>query len=69
MNRFCLKQCKDKILLNDCVSLCKRTNILNLQNNKPIEYCFCEGSGKRKQTMNRVKRARNRRKGNSKKKK
>lgn len=68
MNRFCLKQCKDKILLNDCVSLCKRTNILNLQNNKPIKYCFCKGSGKRKQTMNRVKRARNRRKGNAKKK-
>ena len=56
MNRFTIHECKDKQLTNDCVALCNRCHIKNLSNMKPIEYKFCEGSGKRKATMNRVKR-------------
>ena len=56
MNRFTIHECKNKQLTNDCVALCNRCHIMNLSNMKPIEYKFCEGSGKRKATMNRVKR-------------
>lgn len=63
MNRFCLKQCKQKQLLNECCLMCQRNRILNLSNKKPIEYTFCAGSGKRKQTIKRINA---RRKGNEK---
>lgn len=66
MNRFCLKQCKQKQLLNECCLMCQRNGILNLSNKKTIEYTFCTGSGKRKQT---IKRINTRRKGNKKAKK
>ncbi len=56
MNRFTIRECKDKQLVNDCVNLCERVHIYNLSNMKPIKYEFCEGSGKRKITMNRVKK-------------
>ena len=63
MNRFCLKRCKQKQLLNECCLMCQRNGILNLSNKKPIEYTFCAGSGKRKQTIKRINA---RRKGNEK---
>lgn len=56
MNRFTIHECKDKELTNNCVNLCNRCHIMNLSNMKPIEYKFCEGSGKRKATMKKVKR-------------
>jgi len=42
---------------------------MNLSNMKPIEYKFCEGSGKRKATMKKVKRNIKRGKKNKKPKK
>lgn len=56
MNKFTIYECKDKQLTNDCVALCNKVHIMNLSNMKSIKYEFCEGSGKRKATMNRVKR-------------
>ena len=56
MNRFTIYECKEKLLVNDCVVLCNRVHIMNLSNMKPIKYEFCEGSGKRKETMKKVKR-------------
>lgn len=56
MNRYTLHQCKNQQLTLFCVELCRRVGIENLSNNKPIEYRFCEGSGKRKQTMRRIKK-------------
>lgn len=55
MNRYTLHQCKNQQLTLFCVELCRRVGIENLSNHKPIEYRFCEGSGKRKQTMHRIK--------------
>lgn len=69
MNRFTIHDCKDKQLTNDCVALCSRCHIMNLSNMKPIEYKFCEGSGKRKATMKKVKRNIKRGKKNKKPKK
>lgn len=66
MNRFCLKKCKQKQLLNECCLMCQRNGILNLSNKKPIEYTFCAGSGKREKTIKRINA---RRKGNAKAKK
>lgn len=54
MNRYTLRECKDKQLTNACVNLCKRMGINNLSNEKPIEYKFCVGSGQRKKTMKRA---------------
>lgn len=69
MNKFTIYECKDKQLTNDCVALCNRCHIMNLSNMKPIEYKFCEGSGKRKATMKKVKRNIKRGKKNKKPKK
>lgn len=55
MNKYTLHQCKNQQLTLFCVELCRRVGIENLSNNKSIEYKFCEGSGKRKQTMRRIK--------------
>lgn len=63
MNRFTTYTCKNQQLTLFCVNLCKRVGINNLSNELPIEYKFCVGSGKRKQTMKRIN---NRRKGNKK---
>lgn len=66
MNRYTIYDCKDKQLTNACVNLCRRVGINNLSNEKPIDYKFCAGSGKRKQSM---KRAKGRRKANAKNRK
>lgn len=66
MNRYTIYDCKDKQLTNACVNLCRRVGINNLSNEKPIDYKFCVGSGKRKQSM---KRAKGRRKANTKNRK
>ena len=63
LNKFTIVQCKDKELTLLCVYLCNRCGIRNLQNNAPIKYNFCEGSGKRTKTLKRIKA---RRKGNAK---
>ena len=63
MNRFTIYTCTDQQLTLFCVNLCKRVGINNLSNELPIEYKFCVGSGKRKQTMKRIN---NRKKGNKK---
>lgn len=63
MNKFTIYTCENQQLTLFCVNLCKRVGINNLSNELPIEYKFCVGSGKRKQSM---KRAKNRRKGNKK---
>lgn len=54
MNRYTIRECKDKQLTNACVNLCNRVGINNLSNEKPIEYKFCAGSGQRKQSMKRA---------------
>lgn len=54
MNRFTIYNCTNQQLTLACVNLCKRIGINNLSNELPIEYKFCVGSGKRKQTMKRV---------------
>lgn len=56
MNRFTIRTCKNKQLVNDCVNLCERVHIMNLSNMKPIKYAFCKGSGKRKATMKKLKK-------------
>lgn len=61
MNRFTIYTCDNQQLTLFCVNLCKRVGINNLSNELPIEYKFCVGSGKRKQTMKRIN---NRKKGN-----
>lgn len=61
MNKFTIHKCKDTVLLNHCVALCQRVHIVNLSNNKPIKYAFCEGSGKRKASLQRAKRIRKKR--------
>lgn len=61
MNRFTIYTCENQQLTLFCVNLCKRVGINNLSNELPIEYKFCVGSGKRKQTMKRIN---NRKKGN-----
>lgn len=66
MNRYTIYDCKDKQLTNACVNLCRRVGINNLSNEKPIDYKFCAGSGKRKQSM---KCAKARRKANAKNRK
>lgn len=63
MNRFTIYNCTNQQLTLFCVNLCKRVGINNLSNELPIEYKFCVGSGKRKQTMKRIN---NRKKGNKK---
>lgn len=63
MNRFTIYTCTNQQLTLFCVNLCKRVGINNLSNELPIEYKFCVGSGKRKQTMKRIN---NRKKGNKK---
>lgn len=63
MNRFTIYDCTNQQLTLFCVNLCKRVGINNLSNELPIEYKFCVGSGKRKQTMKRIN---NRKKGNKK---
>lgn len=65
MNRFTIYDCQNKELTLFCVNLCKRVGINNLSNELPIEYKFCVGSGKRKQSM---KRAKSRKKANKKNK-
>ena len=54
MNQFTIYNCTDKQLTNACVILCNRVGIKNLSNGSPIEYKFCAGSGKRKQSIKRV---------------
>ena len=63
MNKFTIYDCQNKELTLFCVNLCRRVGINNLSNELPIEYKFCVGSGKRKQSM---KRAKGRRKANAK---
>lgn len=63
MNKFTIYTCDNQQLTLFCVNLCKRVGINNLSNELPIEYRFCVGSGKRKQTMKRIN---NRKKGNKK---
>ena len=63
MNRFTIYTCTNQQLTLFCVNLCKRVGINNLSNELPIEYKFCVGSGKRKQTMKRIN---NRKRGNKK---
>lgn len=63
MNRFTIYNCTNQQLTLFCVNLCNRVGINNLSNELPIEYKFCVGSGKRKQTMKRIN---NRKKGNKK---
>lgn len=63
MNRFTIYDCKNQQLTLFCVNMCKRVGINNMSNELPIEYKFCVGSGKRKQSM---KRAKGRRKANAK---
>lgn len=63
MNKFTIYDCKNQELTLFCVNLCKRVGINNLSNEKPIEYQFCVGSGKREKFM---KRAKGRRKANAK---
>lgn len=63
MNKFTIYDCKNQELTLFCVNLCKRVGINNLSNERPIEYKFCVGSGKREQSM---KRAKGRRKANAK---
>lgn len=54
MNRFTIYNCTNQQLTLFCVNLCNRVGINNLSNEMPIEYKFCVGSGKRKQTMKRI---------------
>ena len=63
MNRFTIYNCTNQQLTLFCVNLCNRVGINNLSNEMPIEYKFCVGSGKRKQTMKRIN---NRKRGNKK---
>ncbi len=62
MNTYTIHQCKNKQLTLLCVQLCQRVGIKNLSNNRTIEYCYCEGSGKREKTIRRSKRGGKRRK-------
>lgn len=55
MNKFTIYDCRSKELTLDCVNLCNRVGINNISNEKPIKYAFCAGSGKRQQTIKRVK--------------
>ena len=62
MNTYTMRQCKNKQLTLLCVQLCQRVGIKNLSNNKPIEYCYCAGSGKRNIAIERSKSSGKRRK-------